>query len=180
MSTYLFENAAAPSQSRLDSLEYCFDGATRANIEALGISEGWRCLEVGSGNGSVAHWLAERVGPAGTVIATDIDPSLMCPAMGNLEIRQPAWIPRFLRCVERWFDRREPAPRERDAGRRESDRPGHGDRAGTGRVLGSDRGPTLRGQFISDARDMGASANRMRISPGEELTCGSELVMVRQ
>lgn len=88
MSTYLFENAAPPSQSRLDSLESCFDGATRANIEALGISEGWRCLEIGSGNGSVAHWLAERVGPAGTVIATDIDPSLMRPAVGNLEIRQ--------------------------------------------------------------------------------------------
>jgi SAM-dependent methyltransferase len=88
MSTYLLENAAAPSQSRLDSLEYCFDGATRANIEALGISKGWRCLEVGSGNGSIAHWLAERVGPTGTVIATDIDPSLMRPPVGNLEIRQ--------------------------------------------------------------------------------------------
>lgn len=88
MSTYLFENAAAPSQSRLDSLEYCFDGVTRANIEALGISTGWRCLEIGGGNGSVAHWLAERVGRSGTVVATDIDPSLMRRAVGNLEIRQ--------------------------------------------------------------------------------------------
>lgn len=88
MSTYLFENAAAPSQSRLDSLEHCFDAATRANIQALGISAGWRCLEVGSGNGSVAHWLAERVGPAGTVTATDIDPSLMRSPVENLDIRQ--------------------------------------------------------------------------------------------
>ena len=34
---------------------------------------GWRCLEIGAGRGSMATWLAERVGPAGQVVATDID-----------------------------------------------------------------------------------------------------------
>src|SRR4029077_15118411 len=34
---------------------------------------GWRCLEIGAGRGAMAAWLAERVGPTGQVVATDID-----------------------------------------------------------------------------------------------------------
>ncbi|HEX6077497.1 MAG TPA: class I SAM-dependent methyltransferase [Micromonosporaceae bacterium] len=87
MSTYLFDNAGVPARARLDGLEYCFDKVTTSNIEGLGVSEGWNCLEVGGGNGSIGHWLADRVGPAGKVVATDIDTTLMRPAVGNLEIR---------------------------------------------------------------------------------------------
>jgi SAM-dependent methyltransferase len=87
MSTYLFDNAAPPASERFTSLEHCYDGATTANLAALGVREGWRCLEVGGGNGSVAHWLAGRVGPVGKVVATDVNPSLMRPPVGNLEIR---------------------------------------------------------------------------------------------
>jgi SAM-dependent methyltransferase len=36
---------------------------------------GARCLEVGAGAGSVALWLADRVGPDGQVTATDLDVS---------------------------------------------------------------------------------------------------------
>ena len=32
-----------------------------------------RCLEVGTGGGSVACWLAEQVGPSGLVVATDLE-----------------------------------------------------------------------------------------------------------
>ena len=35
-----------------------------------GVQAGWRCLEVGAGRGSMAVWLAERVGPRGGVVAT--------------------------------------------------------------------------------------------------------------
>src|SRR4051794_39838469 len=37
------------------------------------VQPGWRCLEVGAGRGSMAVWLAERVGPTGHVVATDVD-----------------------------------------------------------------------------------------------------------
>jgi ubiquinone/menaquinone biosynthesis C-methylase UbiE len=57
-----------------------FDPVTFRNRDATGIHPGWRCLEVGAGGGSVALWLAERVGPAGHVLATDLDPGWLAPA----------------------------------------------------------------------------------------------------
>ena len=38
---------------------------------------GWRCLEVGAGGGSIAAWLCRRVAPAGSVLATDLDTTLL-------------------------------------------------------------------------------------------------------
>jgi SAM-dependent methyltransferase len=37
------------------------------------VGDGWSCLEVGAGGGSIAEWLADRVGPGGSVTATDLD-----------------------------------------------------------------------------------------------------------
>jgi SAM-dependent methyltransferase len=55
----------------------------------LGIADGWRCLEVGFGAGGLALWLADRVAPAGRVLAIDIDPSLLVArAPANLEVRR--------------------------------------------------------------------------------------------
>ena len=88
MSIYLFDNAASPAGERFTSLEHCYDKETIANLEALGVGEVWQCLEVGGGNGSVAHWLADRVGPTGKVVTTDINVSLMRPPARNLEIRR--------------------------------------------------------------------------------------------
>jgi SAM-dependent methyltransferase len=42
-------------------------------LERIGVQPGWRCLDVGTGGASVARWLAERVGPNGSVLATDVD-----------------------------------------------------------------------------------------------------------
>jgi hypothetical protein len=56
---------------RLDLLEQLFDPGSRRRREL--VRPGWRVLEVGAGRGSMAAWLAERVGPAGQVVATDID-----------------------------------------------------------------------------------------------------------
>jgi SAM-dependent methyltransferase len=56
---------------RLSLLEQIYDPASRRR-RAL-VQQGWRCLEVGAGRGSMAVWLAEQVGPAGQVVATDVD-----------------------------------------------------------------------------------------------------------
>jgi len=49
------------------------DPLERAHIARLGARPGWRCLELGCGNGSIAIGLAERVAPTGHVVASDID-----------------------------------------------------------------------------------------------------------
>ena len=46
---------------------------TIRQLERIGIGEGWRCLEVGAGGGSMAEWLSARVGTSGQVTATDLD-----------------------------------------------------------------------------------------------------------
>ena len=76
-------------QARLQALEELFDPASRYVIERLGIAEGWRCLEAGFGAGSMAVWLADRVGPTGRVLATDLDPRMLDnEPRANLEVRR--------------------------------------------------------------------------------------------
>jgi len=87
MSTYLFDNAAIEASDRFTSLERCYDKVTISRLVALGVAEGWRCLEVGGGGGSIARWLSGQVGTAGSVLATDINPDKMYGDAGNLEIR---------------------------------------------------------------------------------------------
>lgn len=49
-----------------------YDHITTARLAATGVTDGWHCLDVGTGCGSVARWLAERVAPTGDVLATDV------------------------------------------------------------------------------------------------------------
>ncbi len=72
---YLLDNAQAEAGTRFDALSVIFDPPTFRHIDDLGIGAGWRCWEVGAGGPSVPRWLAGRVGPAGRVLATDIDVS---------------------------------------------------------------------------------------------------------
>jgi SAM-dependent methyltransferase len=73
--------------SRLDLLERIFDPISRQRRGL--IQSGWRCLEVGAGRGSMAVWLAERVGESGHVVATDIDVTYLKRLnLPNLEVRQ--------------------------------------------------------------------------------------------
>jgi SAM-dependent methyltransferase len=65
-------------------LGLAFDPLTTRRLGRTGIRPGWRCLEVGAGDGGVAAWLARRVGPAGRVLATDIRP-VRGPAIAGLE-----------------------------------------------------------------------------------------------
>jgi SAM-dependent methyltransferase len=85
------KGAAAPAwedrEGWLDMIEELFDPATTERLERIGVSAGWRALEVGAGRGSVAAWLARRVGPGGHVVATDVDTRLLEPAPGtNLQV----------------------------------------------------------------------------------------------
>lgn len=72
---YLLANAAAQAEARFEALSTLFDQVTFDHLDRVGIRPGWRCWEVGAGGPSVAAWMALRVGPAGQVVATDIDTS---------------------------------------------------------------------------------------------------------
>jgi len=73
MSTYLLDNAAPQAATRFAALAELYDPGTIRHLEACGVANGWRCLEIGGGGGSIARWLADRVGPAGAVVVTDLD-----------------------------------------------------------------------------------------------------------
>jgi SAM-dependent methyltransferase len=72
---YLLDNRQQEAGTRFDALSELFDASTFRHFDALGIAEGWRCWEAGAGGPSVARWLAGRVGPTGSVLATDLDVS---------------------------------------------------------------------------------------------------------
>jgi SAM-dependent methyltransferase len=63
--------------ARLRSIEEIYDPGTRKLLGSLGMAGGWSCLEVGAGAGSIARTMAEAVGCAGKVIATEIDRTLL-------------------------------------------------------------------------------------------------------
>ena len=68
---YLFDNDWMMARERLAALERDRDRATIRCLEAIGVSAGWHCLEIGGGGGSITAWLCERVGSMGRVLATD-------------------------------------------------------------------------------------------------------------
>ncbi|MFB7850026.1 MULTISPECIES: class I SAM-dependent methyltransferase [unclassified Streptomyces] len=72
---YLLDNSRSEAGVRFGALAELFDPVTFRHIDELGIGPGMRCWEVGAGGPSVPLGLAERVGPTGKVIATDIDVS---------------------------------------------------------------------------------------------------------
>jgi 2-polyprenyl-3-methyl-5-hydroxy-6-metoxy-1,4-benzoquinol methylase len=73
---------------RLRALEAMDDPATRGLLDRVGLQPGWRCLEIGAGRGSIAGWMADRVGAGGRVVAGDLDLRfLKALAHSNLEVR---------------------------------------------------------------------------------------------
>jgi 2-polyprenyl-3-methyl-5-hydroxy-6-metoxy-1,4-benzoquinol methylase len=67
------DHQADDELTRLKLIEQLNDPSTFRQLDAIGVAEGWRCLEVGAGAGSVVRWLSQRVGPAGKVVAIDLD-----------------------------------------------------------------------------------------------------------
>lgn len=89
MGEYVFDQAWEKERDRLAGLEGWLDPGTIRHLEQIGVAPGWRCLEVGGGGGSITRWLCERVGPAGGVVATDVDTRFLDALdLANLEIRR--------------------------------------------------------------------------------------------
>jgi len=85
---YPLSNEWRASRERLAHLEAVWDPPTIRNLSNLGIKEGWHCLEVAGGGGSIAEWLCRQVGVRGRVVATDLQPRfLMDLNASNLEVR---------------------------------------------------------------------------------------------
>lgn len=84
---YAFSNSSDQAPDQLGSLEYFLDPVTTGVLDKLPIQPGERCLEIGPGRGSIARYLAGRVGPTGRVVAVDLDPSRLAPG-GNLDIHR--------------------------------------------------------------------------------------------
>ncbi|MFI9271008.1 class I SAM-dependent methyltransferase [Kitasatospora sp. NPDC052896] len=75
-----------PEHRRLRLLGEVFDPLTFRCLASAPIPPGARCLDVGTGAGSVARWLSRRL-PDGEVVATDLAPELLGPpAERNLTV----------------------------------------------------------------------------------------------
>ncbi|WP_437675758.1 class I SAM-dependent methyltransferase [Sorangium sp. So ce131] len=73
-SAYTFSGAERERElERLRRIEDVADPASWHLLKASGMGPGWSCLEVGAGAGSIAAWMAERVGSEGEVVAIDLD-----------------------------------------------------------------------------------------------------------
>jgi ubiquinone/menaquinone biosynthesis C-methylase UbiE len=87
--SYIFDNASAAEYQRLDLMSKILDPGTRASLTALGLREGWHCLELGGGDGSMTEWLCEKVGVSGSVTSIDINPKMINLVRApNLTVRQ--------------------------------------------------------------------------------------------
>jgi len=86
--SYLFEHSWEHERKRLGAIERG-DATTVECLTTIGVAEGWHCLEVGAGAGSIARWLCQRVGPSGRVVATDLEVKFLEETSAeNLEIRR--------------------------------------------------------------------------------------------
>ncbi|MGZ4311200.1 MAG: methyltransferase domain-containing protein [Solirubrobacteraceae bacterium] len=76
---YALDSAWYAERERLDSITRLYDAGTLEVAARLGITSGWRCLDVGAGTGSLAQRLADLVAPAGRVTALDVDTRFLDP-----------------------------------------------------------------------------------------------------
>ena len=89
MSDYVLPHSNPVEDERLAIMSAMLDPQMRFRLGQLGVGQGWKCLEVAAGNGTVSQWLAERVGPSGHVVVSDIDTRFLerCSAP-NLEVKR--------------------------------------------------------------------------------------------
>lgn len=73
---YTIEGGHA-GKDRLDVLHRVHGPHTRVLLDLVGVPEGARCLDVGCGGGHVSRELARRVGLDGSVIALDLDATVL-------------------------------------------------------------------------------------------------------
>lgn len=86
---YTWDNGMIAGRRRLELLEEILDAGTVRRFDSIGVREGWNCLEIGAGGGSVCDMLCRRVGASGHVTAIDIDTRFVRSLQrSNLEIRE--------------------------------------------------------------------------------------------
>jgi trans-aconitate methyltransferase len=84
---YAFPHSAEDESRRLELLQQRLDPLTKRRIQRLGVGKSARCLEVGGGRGSITRWLSDVVGPAGRVVATDLQVGFLGEiAASNVEV----------------------------------------------------------------------------------------------
>jgi len=89
MTNYMFPHSWPRERMRLALMSAMLDPHTLFRIEQLGLTTGWRCLELGAGNGSISNELIARVGPSGHVVAIDLDTAFLDEiSAANLEVRR--------------------------------------------------------------------------------------------
>ncbi len=89
MAEYVWQHDLEGERNRLRLMSDLLDPSSEFHLTRIGVTTGWRCLEVGAGNGSLSLWLAQCVGATGRVIASDIRTDLMEGiASGNREVRK--------------------------------------------------------------------------------------------
>lgn len=93
MSNNQYIAAQAPDALERERLALLDQGANSISmryLQTIGLAEGWHCLDVGAGSGSLACLMAERVGPLGQVVATDINLRFLTarPPCANMAVRQ--------------------------------------------------------------------------------------------
>jgi SAM-dependent methyltransferase len=67
---YVYDQGFADERRRIAGMEALWDPGSRTLLDELGVGDGWKCLEVGAGGGSLVVWMAER---GASVTAVDID-----------------------------------------------------------------------------------------------------------
>ena len=86
---YLFTHEEKTERERLAAIEAACDPITIECLEKIGVADGWHCLEVGAGAGSIAEWLCQRVGANGRVLATELETKFLeAIDAPNLEVRR--------------------------------------------------------------------------------------------
>ncbi len=86
---YVFDRGWSRERERLEVQARLIDAGTIRHVEALGPRPAWRCAEIGAGAGSIALWLARRLGDGGLVVATDVDTRFLDGlAHARLEVRR--------------------------------------------------------------------------------------------
>ncbi|MFJ3216403.1 class I SAM-dependent methyltransferase [Kitasatospora sp. NPDC086801] len=98
---YLLDNRQREAGRRFDAIAELFDAWTLEHLDRLGPLDGHHCWEVGAGGPGIPLALAERVGPSGRVLASDLDTSWLTGLPAD-------------RVEVRWHDvTRDPLPDER-------------------------------------------------------------------
>ncbi len=100
--SYPIQNIAGEVE-RLKAQDAALSDATNALLDAIGVSPGWRCLDLACGPQGVTRYLLDRVGPEGRVVGLDGDDRFLAVARGGSEANPSSFreTPMRLDCPSR-------------------------------------------------------------------------------